>query len=638
MSFEIHDRLSEILLRKKGIIAVYKVARSGVTFSLVKKSVELGKKVVIFEPTRRILNHIESEIPKITKDPLKIGSISSNQQLCRKLDSSLKLKFQFKENCFNCEYRGKANACMLQNILLNDFDIIGLTYDKLRALQLSRSKESKSLLEKLRSCDVFILDEFTTVILSDIQTIKIVKVNENSDVEKLSDLLNELEQRTTEFKTPTVAVKPILWSFIKEFLNQFEKITTSDEYNNECIEILSKKDLTQIFRDGWRYIAELTALGVDTSNLQDIFLIVLTAERIVVECEDGNVTVTPVIEDALGYLRELCKGIAEDKPIFLIDSFQPKIPVEHIFGRKVEHALWGRRGDPIGTDRLQIIIPDTAHWGEYNFRRDSDLQLRVQYFIKELLDVFPPEKVLIVTTNKTMAKIISYWGLPKIVRITWHRSDWMRGVSVEDRRIFIGIGGSYLPKNAYMSAASSFNFENFFKKIESLSPKEQRIKLSKKLNIINTNSEFINAISRVKDPKAQERSVVFTLGMTERDVKLLLRQFPVLWMIPEGSRSKCVQHIRKGGLGRDGLWIATLWFNQERIRVEDLPIIARIIRIIHEKIYVRASEVLPRATKLVIEKAERYIDVLYKYNVEIIRKKGGVSFSRVDRNKLDRFL
>lgn len=59
------NKLADSLLRSKGITVVYKVARSGATTSLIKRSLETGKKVVIIEPTKRILRQpIEKEIPK----------------------------------------------------------------------------------------------------------------------------------------------------------------------------------------------------------------------------------------------------------------------------------------------------------------------------------------------------------------------------------------------------------------------------------------------------------------------------------------------------------------------------------------------------------------------------------------------
>jgi hypothetical protein len=513
---------------------------------------------------------------------------------------------------------------MFQNLLLNNFDVYGLTYDKLKALLLVGTKEALTILKKLRSCDVFILDEFTTAIIRDILALALVKIDENNEVKKKSEVVRKLEKEASNTMTTTdeVFLKDIFWPTVYQFLHQFENITTSGIYTNRCVESYHEENCAYIFRDGWRYITELTKSGLNTKILQKVFLIALKAKRVSAICEDGTVTVTPVLKDALGYLREFCKNIPDDTPIFLVDSFQPPVNFDHIFGRKVQHQLWGSNGDPLGTDKQQLIVCDTAHWGALDFHDYWNLRAKVKLFIEELLREFPPQKVLITTTNIETAWRVSKWKLPKDVRITWHRSDWMRGVSVEDRRILICIGGSYLPKDAYVGPAHSFDIRDFSEKLEKLHPEEKKIRIARILNLVDTRSEFTNAIARVKDPRAEEQSIVFTFGMTKRDVQSLLKQMTK----PQVSRPRCIQPLRKGGLERDGIWMAALWNGDLYIRIEDIPIIARIIRYTHEKMRVPASVVLPKHTDYVIKKAERYKFLLRQYDVEIVRKRGGVTF------------
>ena len=102
------------------------------------------------------------------------------------------------------------------------------------------------------------------------------------------------------------------------------------------------------------------------------------------------------------------------------------------------------------------------------------------------------------------------------------------------------------------------------------------------------------------------------------------------------SRPRCIRPFRRGGLGRGGLWIARLWLKNDRVKAEDLPIVARIIRYVFEKRHIRASEILPRNKDIVIAKAQQYKHVLNKYGVKIVEKQGGVSFE-VFRDTLDHF-
>lgn len=615
--FCIQNALAKKLLKETGAICVHKVTRSGCTMSLIKACYEQGKRVVIFAPTIRVLKQVGRIIPTLTDAKVRIAPVLSNPELCRKVDRSLKLKFQFKRSCQACEFKGKPGKCVLQNLLINDFDIYCLTYDKLKALQKSTSSEAKRLLEKLRNCAIFILDEFTTAVIQSIATVEIVTVSSGEKVKLstrlISNLVDDFKRSESDF-----------WMTVALFLHQFESIKESGVYKNHAIDHLSDDGLNHFFINGWNRITQLTGKGRDTSKLQDVFLTCMAGE-IAVTVENGHVKVTPRLEDALGFLREFTQTLVEDKLIFAVDSYQPSVDFDKVFGRHVTHRLWGENGDPLGTNLQQLILCDTAHWGSCNFCRDSALQQKVRDFVGTLLKHFPPEQVTSVTTNKKMTNIVSSWKLPKSIKLTWHRSDWMRGVSVEDRRIMVCIGGPYIPKSAYVSEAPSFNFRDFSQRLENLSAEEQAIQISKILRIDDTKSEFINAIGRVKDPRGRERDLVITLGMTYLDVQALLRQKSELSV----SRPNITRPFSMGGLHRDGLWIARLWMDRSEVRVEDLPVVARIVRYVKEKKEFSASQVIPHETKLVVEKAMQYKEILKRYNVMIISKQGGVSFEQI---------
>lgn len=409
------------------------------------------------------------------------------------------------------------------------------------------------------------------------------------------------------------------WTVVLNFLAQFEDVEESGVYKNHAIDHLSKDERRSLFYEGWKHITRLTEEGKDTARLQSIFL-VLFAEEIVVSCEDGTVKITPRLEDALDYIRKFVNAIGKQKPIFVVDSYQPSVNFNSLFGQEVKHELWGEGGDPLHTNKTQLIICDTAHWGVRDFLKDKKLQAKTKSFVNGVLEVFPAKGVLIVTTNKIMHDIVIKWQLPKDLRVTWFRSDWMRGVSVEDRRITICIGGPYIPQKAYDASAKSFRIKNFARDLELLDEDAQTLAISKLLRWDDTKSEFINSIGRVKDPEGKERSVVFTLGMQGYETYILLKQDKPV------STPRRIQPFRRGGLLRDGLWIAKLWLDRASVEVKDLPIVARIIRYTKEKKAVSPSQVVPRHTKLVIEKAARYERVLEQYGIEIARKKGGVAF------------
>jgi len=491
-------------MRRNGVVCIHKVPRAGATLSIVKVAIEEGRKIVVFVPTNRITKEVADKLAQFFGDKCRVAIIPRNEELCARLKPDPKLKFQFKKECWNCPYKDP-KLCPFQRLLAEDFDVYILTYDKLRALQLSTSSESERLLKKLSECDIIVFDEFSTAVLQDFPTIKVVYVDEKSgesrrlrdEVKKFIDIGLE-----TESLQPQIA-KDIL-TIVNDFLSSVEKIEKPTIFSNEELIGFEQDMLRFLFLEFWNLITELNERRMDTSVLQDVALVAFS-KKVAVLPEEGSVYVTPVVDDALGYIRDFCGKLdLNDKIILVIDSYQPSVNFSEIFGSEVTHELWGPNGDPLRTNDTQLIVADTAHWGSRDFLKGQDLQIRVKSFIRDLLKHFKASEIVIVTTNIEMAKTIESWNLHPELKITWFRSDLTRGVPIKRRRIMICIGGPYLPKTAYVPESYSFRFEDFAKKFEELDPEEKRKRISRLLSIDDARSEFINAIARVKDPKGKK--------------------------------------------------------------------------------------------------------------------------------------
>lgn len=82
-----------------------------------------------------------------------------------------------------------------------------------------------------------------------------------------------------------------------------------------------------------------------------------------------------------------------------------------------------------------------------------------------------------------MARIIANWNLPNEARVTWFRSDLMRGVPVENRKIMVCVGGPYLRKDAYVPESRSFKFEDIVASAQNLTDEEKTLKIAQLLRI-----------------------------------------------------------------------------------------------------------------------------------------------------------
>jgi hypothetical protein len=245
-TFSSQEEQSRSLLSNPGVYIVYKVTRAGATFSLVKAALEKGMKVCVVVPTKKIAHELETKMPLLLKKIPKMMIVGPNTELCPRLDADLKLVFQLREDCSECEYRGNSAVCPFQNLLKNDFDMLSLTYDKLEALFLSESKAATIILQKLAQFDLIILDEFSAATLPRMQTIVLV-TQKNKDVQTLSEELIKL------FPDPN------LWQLeMLSFVKKFEDVKQSGVYVNDVLQTLccDEDHKRKLFIEGWTDIAE----------------------------------------------------------------------------------------------------------------------------------------------------------------------------------------------------------------------------------------------------------------------------------------------------------------------------------------------------------------------------------------------
>jgi len=616
-TFSKQEKLASDLLQRKGIFIIHKVTRAGTSFTITKVALEKGLKVVVLTPTKRIIRNLQEKLPSLLGYSPRMITVGPNSELCQKLDKKLsrKLAFQFKEDCNKCELNGKPSQCSYQNLLMNEFDVYCLTYDKLRALMQYQSKDTTMIIDKLSAPNrprVLILDEDTTAVHAEVQTIELI-YDYNGLAKKLSDDIEAL--------LPTKAIwADILRAFLKLFENVKENGILENNVWNAVL--LPDKARQDFFVDGWLYITGRTKRGLDTKDLQRIFLSMF-AKKVVITVDNGKISLTPMVEDALAYLKTFVSKFGKDKTVFVVDSYQPSVNFQSLFGTEVTPVNWG---DPLNTNAKQLVIADTAHWGARDFAKDPKLRTRIQQTLEHVLTQFLPEQVIIVTTNKSMKQEISYWNLPKTVMITYFRSDWMRGVQAENRRVMVCVGGPYLPKKAYTDSSKSFKISDFVVEMDQLRTDAEKARLMPYLfRLDGTRGEFWNSVGRIKDPEGKERSVVFTLGMQIHEVKALLKDnsdFPI-------PKPHVTQTMFGGGMFNEGLTIATLWFDGVEVeQPKHLAVIARIICHTLQKESVSASQVIIGQTELVKGIALKYQSVLEKYGVKVTFKQGGISFEK----------
>jgi hypothetical protein len=604
--------------QKPAIFVVAKTPRSAATFSLICAFILSNQKVVIVTHSNRLSEEIRRKIPELIDDKARITVIPDNVRLCHKLNPTLKLRFQFKKSCKFCEHNKNPSKCLYWKILLEDSNVIVLTYQKLESLLLTKSL----LLDKIQSYKNVILDEVGTRILSNPPKILLVK-KENDKAIKASELIREkfhieieeyekILREASYFERRKDALAAKFWSIMENTIFRIENIESSGKHQIRTDENVSSKDV----KDLWRYITRLTETGKDTTLLQEYFPLMLSKD-VFVSINNGDIYAAP-LQDTLKHLREFC-SMLEDGLVFLVDAFLPQgLDYNRILGKKVTPILWR---DFNKTDEQQIILCDRSHLNKKYFLKSRMLQDRTENTIRSFN--FDPEETLIVCLSKDVEKVVKSW---MVGQTTWHRSSQTRGIQAAGKSKMFVVIGPFVPRDSFDSLAYSMSDEYFLGNISSDQATDSKKSLILKQN--HEAGEFWNSIARIKDPMGRNRSLVVTIGLTKNDIEAFQQtEMPEDW--PMISRPKYIQPVAKGGLSKDGPWIARLWFDRANVEVEDLPIVARVIRYAKQEKRVSLSQVFTFNKDQFRRIVVKYCDVLKRYGIRVDQVSGGLSFEAI---------
>jgi len=618
VNFEKHNEIAREILtnHRNQVLAVVKVTRAGATTSLLKNAFELGQKSVIVAPYIKIFDMTIKDVEHFFKEKKpRIARISANKEICEKVQAKIKqhpclddLPFYFRPSCKSCEFNDP-NRCKLQNILNNDYDVLGLTYAKMRALCTSRSEMSEEILAKLKEADNLILDEFVTGVITTAPSVPVEDpysyLNNEFDLFKSGPIkpISQVEAKFREKIPEFVIYANSKGSELKEGTYEF--------YENH----LSEKD-RNFFNDNfakcWHIIEHLTVEGKDTRLLQKIVQIV-ASKSFFINKKNGKVSLQPAellserSSRGSRYLRDFVSSyFSKDKLVALVDACLPNLDLTETLGVTVEKFIWG---DPLNTNKSQLIICDTRKIGKISFFKKIRIQQKLRQLINFASGLNDPCTILIATLNKDMARAVKAWAkkgeIPEEIEVTYYRSEFSRGITIDPKhRILILVGGPYIPKISYLAETYGTDKQTAFRRSD-------------------MRSAFINLIGRVKDFRAEEKSIIYASGITGPEVQAFVEQkdLPSPWIVKfpvQGADAVDFELVAKAFLHTHEL--------KSRNLQEDLPILARILRIFDMKRKREStplSQILQKDTERVQRFIEEYPDVLAKFKIKTVKTSRG---------------
>lgn len=487
------EAAKDIILQ--GSCAVSKPVRSGFTTSCAYACAhnELAKKLIVFEPTKRILretldkasNGSSLRVPGNAECPLIKAEIKANLILA-KLPSSLP----------DCEHCNASAWCEVLEILRADtFEIAGLTYAKLTALMLSKGKMAKSILNKLSVADVVLLDEGHLLSLPSSVSVKAFKTMEIpanykvlariyeqwqdfclSQADNIQVLLQQAEEKghTGECLAKTVLnADPLPWKDLRKAWAQLRELAINHELPDQ--NILALNDIISILSN--------TVINIGY----------ITEE----EGESGSVRVSAGEVRQYRALNEFLTRYTSHATLLFVSGtlIEPKPGYfSELAGREVLPVIYPDLRE--ATKKL-TLIPDRWRLTSRNFKTKLPLILKTIEAIAER----EKQPIYLLAPNGRKASWIrteiDKLGLNDIF-VDYYRSDHSLGVE-RSERICISIGLAELPSNAYDPLA--------WGQIDEVRWINSRILRSQAVDTATW-----QAVNRVRDPEGIQESRVYFIG------------------------------------------------------------------------------------------------------------------------------
>jgi hypothetical protein len=330
----------EVLKRTNCIVPILKVPRAGATTSLIKNAIEDGKKVVVIEPSHKIGEDTVRKAASLSKKPSEPIFYHENKISCEKLvteckqDKNLeKAKWLLRpDDCDECQYFNDP-SCELQLVLnCQDWGVLVVTYQKLRALWLSReySKVSQLQLQKIFEADILIIDEYTSGLLGLTPNVELNDDKHSTLVDIILDGYDEWWEK----------VQSISYQAL-EFGKQLET-GKSEKFCNP----LSDDDLLKLnenFTGMWNKVKRLIKKGLKTEYLQDLLQLVTYRELFIQKDRNQRITLKPLelIGKELSFINSFGDEFAlQGKLSILLDAHLPEWKLQEHFKSSVEPLLW----------------------------------------------------------------------------------------------------------------------------------------------------------------------------------------------------------------------------------------------------------------------------------------------------------
>lgn len=500
-NLDLIDQASEIIDSGKSAL-VYKTTRAGLTTSSIAAAKLLGKKVLILEPNHGIRENTINKVPEIAHK-----SILPNKK-CLRLqkkfieDPDLEKLFYSLPNCEECSLYD--NCEVTEFLRSSDYDVVSMTYKKLEALVLSKSKITNKIFDKLNTdIDLIIFDE--AHILNYQDTIKINYQFNPSDVFKTKDTLRIICNSWQSLKDDILDLNP--WSEESNLDILEQRLSKGKSSQNLALQVYQPVYLKP---ETLKYAQkELLELAENRYNL-NLSFDEIERFRDLINFFNNNVGIfiIQIVGD-----ETLISGIGYN----YVQEFIKKVPKQVLItSATLYEKNKGFFGQMVGSDLEEITFQDLRRTDDKvkiipsKYKMDYRDERVFENLIRNAKEILDKEKdIYLVAMNSRTAKEIQLRlnrdGYP--VKVDYYRSTSSLGVENENR-VCIAFGLAEVPVNTF--DADCINSHN-------------PLVESRRLRYDYVLSSTWQAWSRVKDPTGISESKIYAIGVRSSDCQNVIR-------------------------------------------------------------------------------------------------------------------
>jgi hypothetical protein len=504
-----------------GAVAVSKTVRGGVTTSTVLAARETGKQLLVIAPTLRILEETVSD----ASDGESV--MIAGNAACPLLEEELEefpilreLPITLPDDCEKCIHYG---LCKVTAILFrDDFSVAGISYAKIQALMISRSKVAKKVRGALQMADYVLLDEAHLLGFGSIPSVPVGPLPEvDEDYKHLKKILEKWR-----------ILLALHAEIIEEIMNASKDGAAAKHLSRHLVvpEPLSWQELLAV----WSELRKLAKTG--RMKPEDIFMLrdaiwILSHPWAVghyVTEDDGQAGWIHISGSRAKGDRALSEFLQHVVPFAghiytsgtLIEPFEGYFT--ELSGKPVSRATFP---DIMKAGERVTLIPDTWSLNAKGFKQ------KLPAIISKIIQIIEREKqpVYIVCPNAAKAAVIrdklKDMGIEDTV-VDYYRSDLSIGVARKDR-VCIAVGMAEIPSNACDPLARG-------------NTDEERWLDSRRLRQLTVDAATWQAINRVRDPEGVVDSKIYMIGVRLDRILELVKWGP--------NRQAVVSKIKTGVL------------------------------------------------------------------------------------------